>query len=71
MDDACEERDLGDLDGARITVVIHRDGRRDMYLRTLDDDEPVARLTFDEDQARRVAEALGGGVTEPRVTRTA
>jgi K+/H+ antiporter YhaU regulatory subunit KhtT len=65
MDEACEEHDLGDLDGARITIVIHQDGRRDMYLRTLDDDEPVARLTFDEAQARRVAEALGGAAGQP------
>jgi K+/H+ antiporter YhaU regulatory subunit KhtT len=72
MNDACEERDLGDLDGARITIVIHQDGRRDMYLRTLDDDEPVARLTFDEGQARLVAEALGGGSgVESRVTKSA
>lgn len=71
MDDPCEEHDLGDLDGARITIVIHQDGRRDMFLRTLDDDEPVAKLTFDVDQARRVAEALGGGTSVEPVIRSA
>lgn len=62
MDDAHprEYHDLGDLDGARVTVVIHETGRRDLYLRTLDDDEPVARLTFNEHQALQLAEALAG-----------
>jgi K+/H+ antiporter YhaU regulatory subunit KhtT len=73
MDDAHprEYHDLGDLDGARVTVVIHHDGRRDLYLRTLDDDEPVARLTFDEDQARLVAEALRGRAEAGPVSRSA
>ncbi|MEY2567618.1 MAG: hypothetical protein QOE35_2147 [Actinomycetota bacterium] len=73
MDDAPmrEYHDLGDLDGARVTVVIHHSGRRDLYLRTLDDDEPVARLTFNEDQARRLAEALGGTQEVRPVSRTA
>jgi K+/H+ antiporter YhaU regulatory subunit KhtT len=66
-----EYHDLGDLDGARVTVVIHHSGRRDLYLRTLDDDEPVARLTFNEEQARQVAEALTGEVEATRVTRSA
>jgi K+/H+ antiporter YhaU regulatory subunit KhtT len=66
-----EYHDLGDLDGARVTVVIHHSGRRDLYLRTLDDDEPVARLTFNEEQARRVAEALAGQAVEAPVTRSA
>jgi K+/H+ antiporter YhaU regulatory subunit KhtT len=71
MDDACVEHDLGDLDGARVTVVIHQSGRRDLYLRTLDDDEPVARLTFDAEQAGRVAEALSGHAPGERVIRSA
>ena len=60
-----EEHDLGDLDGARVTVVIHDSGRRDVYLRTLDDDEPVARLILDEEQAGRLAEALDGRRAAP------
>jgi K+/H+ antiporter YhaU regulatory subunit KhtT len=56
--------DLGNLDGVRIVVVVHPDGQRDLHLLTTEDNEPVARFEFTEEQARHLARALDGGPRE-------
>jgi TrkA domain protein len=58
--------DLGDVDGARVSVVIHHSGRRDLYVLGQEDD-PVAVLSLTDGQARRLGAILGGAYFQPAV----
>lgn len=59
--------DLRDVEGDRVSVVIHHSGRRDLYLLTDDDDESAAVASFTDDQARRLGAILGGAYFKPAV----
>jgi TrkA domain protein len=58
--------DLGDVDGTRISVVIHHSGRRDLYLLTRGEDEPTV-VSFTDGQARKLGAILGGAYFQPAV----
>jgi hypothetical protein len=49
---------LGDLDGARIAVLVDWRGHRLIEFLTEDDDEPAAVLSFTPDQAHALARLL-------------
>ncbi|MEY2478431.1 MAG: TrkA domain protein [Actinomycetota bacterium] len=58
--------DLGDLDGSRVSVVIHHGGRRDIYLSSGGDSEPSV-LSLNDRQARQLGAILGGAYFQPAV----
>ena len=47
-------------DGQRVSVVVHRDGQRDVYAFTAAGDDPAAVLELTEEQARKLAALLAG-----------
>jgi TrkA domain protein len=52
--------DLGDPRTRRISVVVHKDGARELYLFDSDLEEPVATVRLTEEEARKVGAILGG-----------
>ncbi len=53
-------------DGSRVLVVLHHSGRRDLYVLATDqDDDPLATVTFSDDQARRLGSILSGAYFKP------
>ena len=58
--------DLGEIDGTRISVVIHHSGRRDLYIMARDHDEPDV-VSFTDGEARKLGAILGGAYFQPAV----
>jgi TrkA domain protein len=57
-------------EGARVVVVIHHGGRRDLYAFPAgapDDHAPAASISLTDDQARRLGAVLGGAYFKPAV----
>jgi TrkA domain protein len=56
-------------DGARVVVVVHHSGRRDLYAFApgASGDEPTASISLTDDQARRLGVVLGGAYFKPAV----
>ena len=54
--------------GGRISLILHNDGRRELYwFRRANDDEPTAVIVLDDDEARQLGAVLGGAYQRPRV----
>jgi TrkA domain protein len=54
--------------GGRISLILHNDGKRELYwFRRADDDEPRAVIVLDDDEARQLGAVLGGAYQRPRV----
>jgi TrkA domain protein len=54
--------------GGRISLILHNDGKRELYwFRRADDDEPSAVIVLDDDEARQLGAVLGGAYQRPRV----
>jgi TrkA domain protein len=54
--------------GGRISLILHNDGKRDLYwFRRADDDEPSAVITLDDDEARELGAVLGGAYERPKI----
>jgi TrkA domain protein len=56
--------DVMDVDGGRLSIVLHHSGRRDVYAFAPGQDEGTA-LTLTDDQARRVGAILAGAYFKP------
>ncbi|MBF9131777.1 potassium transporter TrkA [Plantactinospora sp. S1510] len=46
--------------GDRVSVVVRRDGTRDLYVFTARSDEPTAVIELSEEQSRKVGAVLSG-----------
>jgi TrkA domain protein len=54
--------------GGRISLILHNDGKRELYwFRRADDDEPSAVITLDDDEARQLGAVLGGAYQRPKI----
>ncbi|HEV3479371.1 MAG TPA: TrkA C-terminal domain-containing protein [Gaiellaceae bacterium] len=54
--------------GGRISLILHNDGKRELYwFRRADDDEPRAVITLDDDEARQLGAVLGGAYERPKI----
>ncbi len=54
--------------GGRLTVILHNDGKREVYFfRHPDDEEPRAVITLDDDEARQLGAVIGGAYERPKI----
>jgi TrkA domain protein len=54
--------------GGRISLILHNDGKRELYwFRRADDGEPSAVITLDDDEARQLGAVLGGAYQRPKI----
>jgi TrkA domain protein len=54
-------------DGGRLSVILHIDGRRELYYFRRTDDEPKAVISLDDDEARQLGAVLGGAYERPKI----
>jgi TrkA domain protein len=54
--------------GGRISLILHNDGKRELYwFRRPDDEDPSAVITLDDDEARQLGATLGGAYERPKI----
>jgi TrkA domain protein len=54
--------------GGRVAVILHNDGRREIYFfARADDEEPCAVIQLDDDEARQLGAVLGGAYERPKI----
>ena len=55
-------------DGARLSIILHNDGQREIYYYAHDDDdEPAAVIELHDDEARQLGAIVGGAYERPRI----
>jgi TrkA domain protein len=55
-------------EGGRLSVILHIDGRRELYyFRRADDDEPTAVIGLEDDEARQLGAVVGGAYERPKI----
>src|SRR5919206_2338563 len=54
--------------GGRLAVILHNDGKREIYcFRHAGDEEPQAVVTLDDDEARQLGAVVGGAYERPKI----
>src|SRR5437899_10729678 len=54
--------------GGRLAVILHNDGKRELYyFRHGDDEEPRSVVTLDDDEARQLGAVIGGAYERPKI----
>jgi TrkA domain protein len=54
--------------GGRLVVIVHNDGKRELYsFRHAGDEEPRAVITLDDDEARQLGAVIGGAFERPKI----
>jgi TrkA domain protein len=53
--------------GGRLSVILHNDGKREVYDFRTGDDEPRAVFALDDDEARQLGAVLGGAYERPKI----
>jgi TrkA domain protein len=53
--------------GAKVTVILHNDGLREIYWFRRGDEEPRAVIRLDDDEARQLGAVLGGAYERPKI----
>jgi TrkA domain protein len=54
--------------GGRLAVIVHNDGKRELYyFRHAADEEPRAVITLDDDEARQLGAVIGGAYERPKI----
>lgn len=54
-------------DGARLAVILHNDGDRELYVFGRNDDDPRAVVRLDDDEARQLGAVVGGAYERPKI----
>jgi TrkA domain protein len=54
--------------GGRLAIILHNDGKRELYFfRHATDEEPRAVITLDDDEARQLGAVVGGAYERPKI----
>ncbi len=54
--------------GGRLAVILHNDGKRELYFfRHAEDEEPKSVITLDDDEARQLGAVIGGAYERPKI----
>lgn len=54
--------------GGRLAVILHNDGRREIYFyRRLVDEDPTGVIDLNDDEARQLGAVLGGAYERPKI----
>src|SRR5712691_7364565 len=54
--------------GGRLAVILHNDGKRELYwFRRAGDEEPRAVISLDDDEARQLGAVIGGAYERPKI----
>src|SRR3954451_16169440 len=53
--------------GGRLSVILHNDGKRELYYFGPADDEPRAVIALDDDEARGLGAVIGGAYERPKI----
>ena len=54
--------------GGRLTVILHNDGKRELYwFRRGRDEDPAAVIPLDDDEARQLGAVIGGAYERPKI----
>jgi TrkA domain protein len=54
--------------GGRLAVILHNDGKRELYFfAAADHSEPRAVITLDDDEARQLGAVIGGAYERPKI----
>jgi TrkA domain protein len=53
--------------GARLSVILHNDGRREIYYFGDGDEDPRAVIPLDDDEARQLGAVIGGAYERPKI----
>jgi K+:H+ antiporter subunit KhtT len=54
--------------GGRLAIIVHNDGKRELYFfRRSGDEEPSAVITLDDDEARQLGAVIGGAYERPQI----
>jgi len=57
--------------GGRLAIILHNDGKRELYyFRHAGDEEPQAVITLDDDEARQLGAVVGGAYERPKIVET-
>ena len=55
-------------DGGRLAIILHNDGKRELYyFGHADDEEPRSVITLDDDEARQLGAVIGGAYERPKI----
>jgi TrkA domain protein len=54
-------------DGSRLAVILHNDGKREIYHHRHADDEEPRVIELDDDEARQLGAVLGGAYERPKI----
>jgi TrkA domain protein len=53
--------------GARLSVILHNDGQRELYYFGHGDEEPRAVIRLDDNEARQLGAVIGGAYERPKI----
>src|SRR3954464_15467992 len=53
--------------GGRLSVILHNDGKRELYYFGPADDEPSEVIRLDDDEARQLGAVIGGAYERPKI----
>jgi TrkA domain protein len=54
--------------GGRLTVILHNDGKRELYwFRRGREEDPTAVIALDDDEARQLGAVIGGAYERPKI----
>ena len=54
--------------GGRLAIILHNDGKRELYFfRRAEDEEPSSVITLDDDEARQLGAVIGGAYERPQI----